>query len=197
MKFQKSYLFIMLVLCAGLMTACSSDNETIVVPKTLEQYKQEFGAYVAAQLDVVNSCVVGYNKGDFRSSTNYDTYTAAYRAVLEAAQSVLEDPEVTIADIVDANQYLASPGKNFTNSLFISDRRPLHEVILECDSINSAIADGTEPGQVDPAARFPFTEAIAAAKVVRSASATVERQVAEGVEKLTAARLAFESAIVK
>lgn len=181
----------------SMFVACTTDEETVIVPKTLEQYKTELQDFVSSQLTIVNNCVVGYNKGDFRSSTNYDAYTEAYRAKLTTAQTELNKTGLTIPDVVKLNTSLAADGKNFQTNLYISDRRPLNDVVVACETLNTATIEGTAKGEVAPAAKLTFTDAITAAKVVRNATTTVERQVAEEVVKLNAAKKAFEDAIVK
>lgn len=198
LKNIKAYLFI---LAAALLTGLSScraiDEETEIIPKTLEQYKLEMSAFVASEKSLVENCVIGYNKGDFKSSTNFDTYPADYLTVLVAAEAVLAKADLTIADIVNANKTLAVPGKNFTGSLWISDRRPLHEAIVAAETLNTATEVGTEPGQVAEAAKTAFTAAITAAKAVRGSSATIERQVADAVVKLEEAKQIFNAAVIK
>lgn len=194
MKLIKS--IICLVALSTLM-ACTTDEETVVIPKTLEQYKQEMQAFVTSQLNIVTGCVVGYNKGDFRSSTNYDAYTQAYKDILTAAQTVLAKPDLSISDIVKLNTSLSVDGKNFQSNLYISDRRPLNDVVVVCEALNTATLEGTAKGEVSADAKLTFTTAIAASKIVRNASSTVERQVAEEVVKLNAAKKAFEDAIIK
>lgn len=177
--------------------SCTTDEETVVIPKTLEEYKQELYDYASSQLDVVNNCVLGYNKGDFRLTSSYDSYTANYRTVLEAALLTLEKEDLTIADIINANKTLATPGKAFINATFISDRRPVHELILTCEALNTATEEGAVVGQVSAEAKAAFATAIDDAKNVRDAITTVERQVTEAVEVLNEAKTAFEAAIVK
>ncbi|HON01745.1 MAG TPA: hypothetical protein PLM04_01275, partial [Paludibacteraceae bacterium] len=63
-KFSLFFLFI------GLIGAsCSTDEENTVVPKTLEQYKQDFSQFVSAEKTKVQNCKMGYNKGDFKYSS--------------------------------------------------------------------------------------------------------------------------------
>lgn len=187
---------LMVLMLAGTF-ACTTDEETVIIPKTLEEYKQELYDYASSQLDVVNNCVLGYNKGDFRLTNSYDSYTANYRTVLEAALLTLEKEDLTIADIVNANKSLATPGKAFINATFISDRRPVHELILTCEALNSATEEGAAAGQASAEAKATFATAIVDAKKVRDAITTVDRQVTEGVEILNKAKADFEAAIVK
>ncbi|MDO9633577.1 MAG: hypothetical protein Q7J05_00855 [Paludibacter sp.] len=176
--------------------ACTMEEETVIIPKTLEQYKQEFQEFVTSQIDFVDNCVNGYNKGDFRSTINYGPYTTNYKTKLVAALAVLDKADLKIEDIAKAYTTFAAEGKLYQAEIFISDRRPLHELIVACDALNTATPDGSSSGSVNPADRVPFAAAIAAAKVKRTATALVERQVQEEVDKLNAAKQAFESAII-
>lgn len=187
----------MMIAFVAIMGGCATDEETVIVPKTLDQYKVELQVFVDSQIGIVDNCVVGYNKGDFRSSTNYEPYTTAYKTVLTAAQTTLQKADLTIADVVKARVSLATDGKNFQTNLYISDRRPLNDLIVECDTLNLRTLDGTAVGQVSPDNRIPFTTALTAAKVVRNATTTVERQVTEEVAKLNTAKTAFQQAIIK
>lgn len=196
---KNSYIYILTLLLGSVFsfTACSTDEETEIVPKTLEEYKTEMSQFVNSEKTKVENCVVGYNKGDFKSTTNFDAYCANYLTVLASAEAVLAKPDVTIADIVNANKTLAVPGKNFTSNLWISDRRPLNDLIISAEALNAATTVGTEAGQVPETAKNDFTTAITAAKAVRGASTTIERQVLEAIEKLESAENTFKSAIIK
>lgn len=167
--------------------SCSTDEETVIVPKTLEQYKQEFSQFVSMEKEKVQNCKMGYNKGDFKyssDSTNFNTLRVNYLDVLLAAEAVLAKPDLTIADIVNANKTLADPGKQFNSNLWISDRRPLNDAIVVAQELLTATPEGTEPGQAPAEARTAFSDAITAAKQVRDSSYTIERQVQEAIQKL-------------
>jgi hypothetical protein len=179
-------------------TNCSADNgETEIIPKTLEQYKLEITQFVVSEKTIVEKCVVGYNKGDFKTSANFDTYKAAYMAVLAAAEAELAKQGITVPEIVAVNKTLSAPGKAFTGNLWISDRRPLNDAIVAADELFLATPEGTEKGQVPATAKTAFNGAITAAKTVRGATATIDRQVTDAVAVLDAARQAFLKAIVK
>lgn len=197
---MKALKFLNILIISGFVFAafsCAKEEETVIIPKTLEQYKQEMLSFVNSQIEIVNNCVVGYNKGDFRSSTNYEPYITAYKAKLTAALAVLQKADLTIAQVVQVNTSLAADGKNFQTNLYISDRRPLNDAIVECEALNTATPEGSAVGQVPTAAKTTFVAAIAAAKIVRNATTTIERQVAEEVTKLTTAKQAFQNAIIK
>jgi hypothetical protein len=197
MKIRNIFRLILFTGVAAILWSCAGEDETVIVPKTLEQYKQEMLTFINAQILIVDNCVVGYNKGDFRSSTNYDPYTTAYKARLTTALTNLQKPDLTIAQVVQINTSLSVDGKNFQSSLYISDRRPLNDVIVECEALNNATLTGTAVGQASAEAKTAFANAIAAAKVVRNATTTIERQVAAEVTKMNAAKQTFQNAIVK
>ncbi len=197
MKSNKINKLAIVLLTMIITISCVKEEETVIIPKTFEQYKTEFQEFVSAQLDIVNNCVWGYNKGDFRSQANYDSYTSNYRAKLEAAQLILNQDDLTIADIMKANSSISADGKNFQSSLYISDRRPLHEVIVSCETLNEEVLEGTASGNAPAESKSEFEAAIAAAKVVRNATTTIERQVSEEVENLNKAKDAFEASIIE
>ncbi|MDD2798609.1 MAG: hypothetical protein PHV20_08470 [Bacteroidales bacterium] len=173
------------------------DDVTLIVPKTLSEYKQQQKEFVDAQLAVVYSCVVGYNKGDFKSNTTFDSYKSDYLTVLKADSAIIYKADVTIEELVAGNKSITTAGKAFNGSLWLSDRRPLNDVIVAADALNSATVEGSAVGQVSTEAKTTFTNAITAAKAIRGASATVDRQVADAVIVLTAAQKAFNDAIIK
>lgn len=179
-------------------SSCSvKDDVTLVVPKTLSEYKQQQKEFVDAQLAVVYKCIVGYDKGDFKSSTTYDASKSDYLTVLKADSVIINKVDVTIEELVAGNKAITTAGKTFNGSLWISDRRPLNDVIVAADALNTATIVGTAVGEVTTEAKTAFTNAITAAKAIRGATATVDRQVAEAVTVLTAAQKAFNDAIIK
>jgi hypothetical protein len=197
----KKYLKLLLVFgILAMFGGCSSDNETISVPKPFDQYKQDYTQFVTSELTKVQKCVMGYNKGDFKYSsdtTNYHNYKVAYQTALVAAQTVLAKTDLTISDIVNSDETLAVPGKNFNSSLLISDRRPLNDAIVAAQTLLSATPVGTASGQVSADAATAYTDAITAAKKVRDTSTTIDRQVTDAVTQLNAATTIFKASIIK
>jgi hypothetical protein len=185
--------------CVVFNSCQTSDEPTVVVPKTLDQYKAEFGQFVDSQIVAATTCVVGYNKGNFKvtSQSKFSQYQSAYLTVLNSAKAVLAKTDLKISDIVQANTSLTTAGKNFTGSLWISDRRPLNDSITVCNTLNTATLAGTSTGQVPQDAKTTFTAAIATAVATRDAATTIDRQVKDGVTALSAAKTAFKSAIIK
>ena len=78
-----------LIIVLVLLVSCQN-NEPIYTLKTLEEYKMELNDFVVREKAIVANCVVGYNKGDFRSSINYDAYKDAYSNALNNAETVLK-----------------------------------------------------------------------------------------------------------
>lgn len=199
MKFSKnksSYLLFTLIVGLVLsISSCSKDEE--IVPKTIEEYKTELSAIVTSEKAKVENCVVGYDKGNFKTELNYLDYKYNYMVALVSAEAVLVKSDLTIADLFAANKELTAPGKAFNDNLFISDRRPIHELILFCDTLRVHTPEGTLKGQAPADARNTFMAAVTKAKSVRSSTYTIERQVLEAVEVLKKALEIFQAAIIK
>jgi len=190
------------IIAAGLLifmgvgfSGCEKDTE--IVPKTLEEYMADLSNIIAQDKPLVENCVVGYNKYDFKRELNYQEYTEAYLSVLLDAEAVLADPEVTITDVIEANQALAFPGDFFHDNIWISDRRPIHELIVYSDTLRVHTPIGNESGMAPENAHIEFENAINEAKEVRGRSSTIERQVTEAVDKLNPELDKFEAAIIK
>lgn len=197
-KFSRGLLLLFITGIALGFYGCTADEgETEIISKTPDQYKLELSQFVASEKAIVEKCVVGYNKGDFKSSTIFEATRSAYLVVLVAAETALEKPDLTIADIVAVNKTLAIPGKAFVSNLWISDRRPLNDAIVAAEELNTNTPEGTAKGQAPAAAKTAFTDAITLAKTVRGSSITIDRQVTEAVEKLAVAKQIFQNAIVK
>ncbi|MCU0474382.1 MAG: hypothetical protein MUC93_13640 [Bacteroidales bacterium] len=199
MKFMKNKSIILLFsLFLGFVagfTACSSDEE--IIPKTLEEYQTELSAIITSEIAKVQNCVVGYDKGNFKSELLFADYRYNYMSALVSAEATLAKPDLTIVDIVAANKAIAVPGKAFNDNLYISDRRPIHELIVICDTLIAHTPEGIAVGQAPAAERNTFIAAISRAKTIRSTSTTIERQVLEAVEVLNQALTVFQSAIIK
>ncbi len=199
-QINKISLLVLLTLLFGFgFSSCTVDEPIVVVPKTVDQYIAQFSAYVASERTIVDNCVVGYNKGDFTpvSTTSFNSYTTNYRNALKADSAVIVKPNVTIAELVNANTALATPGKTFWGKINISDRRPLNDLITEVTALNNNTAVGTAVGQVSQVAKNTLTTAIATATTTRDALTTIDRQVNEGVTALNTAKKAFLDAVIK
>ncbi len=198
---MKTYLKISFFLFASVLifSSCAKEEVTVIVPKTLAEYKLQNSQFISSEKAIVESCVIGYDKGNFRVSitSTFTTVKTNYLNVLNAAVTVLGKPDLTIADIVAANKTLGISGKAFLTALFISDRRPLVDPIVAADALNTATTVGTATGQVLIAAKTAFTAAITAAKATRDATTTIDRQVTEALDKLSVAKTTFSAAIIK
>jgi hypothetical protein len=193
-----SFLILALFAVTG-FNSCTKDEPTAVISRTTEDYKIQMSQFVASEKAIIDVCIIGYNKGDFRvaSTSNFTPYKTAYLTALNTAETVLNKPDLTIAEIVASNKTLAVPGKNFTGNLFISDRRPLVDPIIAAEALNTATTVGTAAGQVPQEAKTAYTSAITAAKSTRDVTTTIDRQVEEGVKKLDEATTTFKAAIIK
>ena len=191
------FIIVLLSLFTG-MNSCTKDDEP-VPERTLDQYIQDLNQFITSEKAVVSACVVGYNKGDFKvaASKNFTAYTSGYIKVLDAALPLVTKPGVTITEIIKAHQTFSKPGELFLTNVFISDRRPLNDIIVPCETLNTATLVGTGTGKVSQEAKTAFTAAITSAKTSRDASTTIARQVAEAVKKLDEAKKVFEAAIGK
>lgn len=194
---QASILFLLLGMCIGL-SSCVKDEEAILVPKTLTEYQQQMNQFVTSEIALVDSCVVGYNQGNYMvaSASSFNSYKTAYLTALTAADTTINSNYVTIAQIVATNITLSTPGKNFHGKLFISDRRSLNDSIVAANTLNSATLVGTASGQVPQAAKTAFTTAITTATTIRDASATIERQVLAADTALYVSKQTFMTAII-
>jgi len=179
--------------------SCSKDEEVDLVPRDAAYFKAELTQLCNEQLPVVDACVVGYGLNQFKpaSQSNFTKYITAYRNALNAVLTVVNNPDVTLSQLITASKTLGTPGENFRNNTWISDRIPLHTLIVECETLNAATPVGTAPGQVPQQAKTDFTAAITAAKKTRDASTTIDRQVEDGVDLLATAKATFQAAIIK
>jgi hypothetical protein len=179
-------------------SSCTKEDEA-AQPKTIEEHRQELTQFATLEKALVDSTIIGYDKSNFMvaSTSKFASQKAAYLKVLDTALSLVVRPIITMKNITDTYKSFGVPGQAFHNSLFISDRRPLNDLVVECELLNTATAVGTTTGQVSEAAKADFTKAIADAKKTRDLITTIDRQVADGVTILTTAKQAFEAAIIK
>lgn len=201
MKFIKDnsalLLFSLLILTIVGFSACNKEDETEVIPKTLEEFKSDLSEIIAREKPIVENCEVGYDKGNFKDSLYYFDYRYDYMLAIISAEATLAKTDLTIADIFEANEALADAGKPFKDMLWISDRRPLQEVIVISDTLRVHTPEGTEPGMAPAEAREQFMAAISAAKSVRGRSSTIQRQVTAAVIELNGELEIFKEAIIK
>jgi hypothetical protein len=196
----KSHLLIIsiLIIFAVILSSCNKENEEVVIPRTIEDYKLVLSQFVTSEKALLDTCVIGYNKYNFKvaSTANFTPYKTAYKTVLDTAYARLNRAGITIADIVALDKTLSIPGKAFWGSLFTSDRRPLNDSIVKEEAFNAATIVGTGAGQVLQDAKTVYTAAITAAKATRDATVTIDRQVAAAIVKLEDAEKVFVAAII-
>jgi hypothetical protein len=169
-----------------------------VILKTTDDYKSTLLGFVNSELDLLDTCIIGYNKFDFKvaSTSNYTPYKTAYKTVLDTVFARLNRPGITIASIIALDKTLSIPGKSFRDNLFQSDRRVLNDSIVRAEALNTATIAGTGAGQVLQAPKTTFTAAITAAKSTRDASITIARQIPPAIQKLEDAEVVFRAAII-
>jgi hypothetical protein len=198
-KIYKNYQLLiisLLVLVSIGFGSCTMDDPlTVVTPKTLDEFKTQMTAYLAKEKMMVDTAKVGYNVNNFKSTTDSTTVKAPYLAAIVAAQAIVNDPAVTIAQIATADKSLATPGKAFWAAIWITDRRQLNDSIVAASALNAATLEGTEGGQVLSDAKVAFTTAISNATKARGTTALSALQIKLAGEALTTAKKAFVSAI--
>jgi len=195
-KISKLYL---LILFFGVsLSSCTVEDPVVVTPKTFDQYLQSAIQFYKSERLIVDSCKVGYNKGNFTpvSATSFSTYKTNYLAALKSDSAIIFNPSVTIAQILTANNALSTPGKAFWGKILISDRRELNDSITSCTNLNNKILVGTGAGNVIQEAKTNFLTAIGTASTTRDASTTIDRQVADALTLLKGARLTFISSVI-
>jgi len=189
-----------LILMLFTLSSCTKDRngEDPVILKTTDDYKNELLSFVNSEKELLDTCIIGYNKYDFKvaATSNFTPYKTAYLTVLDTAYARLNRTGVTIAAIVAIDKTLSIPGKNFWGSLFLSDRRKLNDSIVSAEALNASVTVGTGPGQVLQGPKTTFTSAITAAKSTRDATVTIDRQIQPAIDKLEAAEAVFRSAII-
>jgi hypothetical protein len=191
-------LLILIVTFSFLFSSCEKDGDEPAVPRTTEDYIAVFTKLIASERALLDTCIVGYNKNDFKqgSSTNFVPYKTAYKLVLDTASARLNKSGITIAKIIELDKTLSTPGKNFWGSLFTSDRRPLNDAIVKSEALNTATVSGTGAGQSLADPKATFTAAITKAKTTRDATVTIDRQVTDAIVLLADAEKVFTAAII-
>ncbi len=198
MKIYSAFFLTSLILLMGMGFSACTEKET-VVPKTVEDYKSELSNLVSTEKAAVENCVVGYNKGDFKvaEASDFDTVVNRYMDSLLLAEEIMATPDVSIDDLVYANWAITVPGDEYWTRVFISDRRPLQEEIVYCDTLRVNTPVGTDPGQAPYEADSIFGAAISQAKYWRNLATTIDRQVISEVDSLHQELLIYEAAIIK
>ena len=195
-KISSAIILTSLLLLTGLVIGCTEEE---MVPKTVEEYKEELTIIVDTEKAAVENCVVGYNKGDFKvfEESDFDTVTNRYMDSLLLAEEIMAYPDVTIEELFYANWAITTPGDEFWNRVFLSDRRPLQEVVVYCDTLRVNTPVGTDPGHAPFEADSIFGAAISEARYWRNLATTIDRQVAAEVDSLNQELKIYEDAIIK
>lgn len=194
-------MLLMLMISVGFTSCTSDETETLVTPKTLEQYRTESLTFINGEITKVTAVVVGFNKGDFKGTTtnipNFDPYKASYLAALNTAKTEVVKTTATIASIVTAQNAVTASGTLFNTSLWTADRRALNDLVVSVTALNSATLVGTTAGTVSQATKDTLTAAVTAAKSVRDSSTSNQRIIDAAVVTLTDAQTAFNAAKIK
>jgi len=182
-------------------SACTTvDEVTVIVPKTLAEYKAQMTEFVTSERASVDSCKPSYNKGCYspipNTTTPFSGTLGAYLEALKSDSAIINKPDVTIAELVEANQAMSLAGKTFWLGCFISDRRSLNDSVVAAEILNAKTLAGGGLGTVLTDIKTTFTAAITAAKVVREKTTMLERQVADANVKLFDAKKIFIAAII-
>ncbi|MEI8086177.1 MAG: hypothetical protein WCG93_08180 [Paludibacter sp.] len=192
--------FILLGVIIGLSACNTVDEVTVIVPKTLAEYKTQMTEFVASERASVDSCKPSYNKGCYspipNATTPFPGTLGAYLAALKTDSAIINKPDVTIEELVAANQAMSLAGKTFWLGCFISDRRSLNDSIVAADALNAKTLAGGGLGTVLTDVKTTFTAAVAAAKVVREKTTALDRQVTDANVNLNLAKKVFIAAII-
>jgi len=195
-NYQKLIFAFLLFISAGFSACTMKDELTVVPPKTLEEYKTQFSEYLAKQKMMADTARVGFNKNNYKTTTDSATVKVPYLTALAAAQAVIDNPAVTVAQIVTADKALATPAKAFWDKIWIADRRQLNDSIVAATALNTATVQGNLGGQVLADAKTAFTTAITKASAARGTSILSDLQLKLAGEALTVAKKAFVAAII-
>ena len=213
---KKIILYFMLALVGVVLCSCTANEPTVETPKTYDQYLQQAIQYYNAERHTVDSCKVGYNKGDFAqlSVSSFAKYKLLYLTLLSRDSAVIFNKNATIEQLIAANSNLngskdslrmvgvtipvplLSAGKNFWSKINVSDRRPLNDLIVSATSLNTAVLIGTGAGTMLQSDKNAFTNSITAATAARDAAVTIDRQVQTAINLLNTAITTFQAAII-
>ena len=174
-------------------------EEETVIPRDVQEYLDDLSIIVETEKAAVQTCEVGYNKGDFKvfEEMDFDTVTNRYLDSLIRAEEIMAIPGVTIEELMYANRAITVPGDEFHARVFISDRRPLQEAIVFCDTLRVNTPVGAEAGQAPHEADSIFKVAIDEAKYWRNLATTIDRQVAAETDSLNQELAVYQAAINK
>ncbi len=196
-KKQHQIILVLIILVSIGFTGCTMKDELTVVPlKSLEEFKKQKSEFLAGQKLAIDTTKVGFNKNNFKTTTDSATVKASYLAVIVAAQAVVNNPSVTITQIAAIDKTLATPGKAFWAAIWAADRRYLNDSIVSATNFNNATLTGNQPGQVLADAKATFTAAISKATAVRGSTVASDKLIKMAVDTLTKAKKTLIAAII-
>jgi hypothetical protein len=188
-KKQHQIILILILLVSIGFTGCTMKDELTVVPlKSLEEFKKQKSDYLAGQKLAIDTTRVGFNKNNFKTTTDSNSVKSTYLAAIVAAQAVVNNPNVTITQIAALDKTLATPGKAFWAVIWTADRRYLNDSIVSATSLSNLTLTGNQPGQVLADAKAAFTSAISKATAVRGSTVASDKLIKMAVDSLTKAR---------
>lgn len=196
-KKQHQIILILILLVSIGFAGCTMTDELTVVPlKSLAEFKKQKAEFLAGQKLAIDTTKVGFNKNNFKTTTDSTTVKSTYLAAIVAAQAVVDNPDVTITQIAALDKTLATPGKAFWAAIWAADRRYLNDSIVSATNFNNATLTGNQPGQVLADAKAVFTAAISKATTVRSSTVASDLLIKMAVDTLTKAKKTFIAAII-
>jgi len=196
-KKQHQFILILILLVSIGFTGCTMKDELTVVPlKSLDAFKKQMSEYLAGQKLAIETTRVGFNKNNFKTTTDSTNVKAPYLAAVVAAQAVVNNPDVTIAQIASTDKTLATPGKAFWAAIWTADRRYLNDSIVSATNLNNATLTGNQAAQVLVDVKASFTAAISKATALRGSSVASDLLIKMAVDTLTKAKKTFIAAII-
>ena len=196
-KKQHQIILILILLVSIGFTGCTMKDELTVVPlKSLEAFKKQMSDYLAGQKLALDTTKVGFNKNNYKTTTDSATVKSAYLTAILAAQAIVNTDSVTIAQIAAVDKTLATPGKAFWAAIWTADRRYLNDSIVSATNFNNATLTGNQPGQVLADAKATFTTAISKATAVRGSTVASNLLIKMAVDTLTKAKKTFIATII-
>ncbi len=131
-----------------------------IIPTDLNAYIANSSTYINAQKSKVEASVVGYNMGEYPTTTRTN-----YLNAVIAAYDVVNKAGVTYAELSAALTSMIPPKAVFLP--FLTDHRPLNDTIVMAETLSPTLVIGTAKGQVITAQKTALTTAITTAKTAR------------------------------
>jgi hypothetical protein len=147
------------------------------IPADLPTYISNSGAFITAQLTLVNTAKVGYNVNEYGATLKNN-----YLKVLNSAQVVVVTG-ATFAQVSTAMTTLTTPKTAFIPN--VADKRALNDSVVADSTINSKLTVGTANGQISLAVQTNFKSALITATSLRENANSLDGQVKAGTYALT------------